>query len=520
MKSVGGGGHGRQVQDASFYIGMLRTKIGDVTKEIDKIKDDMQQMTKDASQYTQLERKYESLLKEVRNLEGNLADYNLAMDKLRTSTDPEEVINYQRQLQMRNRNEAGEIDKVFIVKQQQEKRILDLEAQVQEVHQKAEEKIKMLDSAKLKHYDNLIQQSQNLQQEGNQKEQLMEQLRHKIHELEAIVRGSGMRDEYNMEERNCIRLDKQLKQLENDMEIATMDPKEAHAKLLSKVKEDQRKTTELDGRLNDISEEIHKLKRQQKELHSDIHDKDKSNSSNNDKQKYELLFQRDAEMTKFLENFDTSKNEVMGDQKRTKETIVALLSHISSGIGTTDVLPSQERLEEMKDEVSFKTKQLETSQQTMSRLQEQRVKRMQEMDKINTLDEKIGIELGQLNEKMAKMKADMGQFDDIEGLRGRASLTKDELEKLREKYVSRKGHIKQQVGALSALVESENKAQKVNETAKALNSLEQKLRHYEQNIFSLREFIATKGKETDFESLKETCGQLVSQLNETAIESN
>jgi len=154
-------------------------------------------------------------------------------------------------------------------------------------------------------------------------------------------------------------------------------------------------------------------------------------------------------MTQFLEKFEQNKIDVMEDQKRTKETIVALLSHISSGIGTTDILPSQERLEEMKDEVSFKTKQLETSQQTMSRLQEQRVKRMAEMEKINSLDEKIGIELGQLNEKMGKMKTDMGNYDDIEGLRARATFTKEELEKLREKYTSRKGAIKQQVSERS-----------------------------------------------------------------------
>ena len=192
-----------------------------------------------------------------------MADYNLAMDKLRTSTDPEEVVAYQKQLQVRNRNEAGEIDKVFITKQQQEKNITDLEAQISDVHRKAEEKIKRLDSAKLKNYEDLIRSSQNLQNEEE-----MEQLRHKTHELEAIVRGSGMRDEYNREERTVIRLSKQVserematdemanyqkltlsifnssaqfKKLADDMDIANMEPKEAHAMLLAKVTEDQRK---------------------------------------------------------------------------------------------------------------------------------------------------------------------------------------------------------------------------------------------------------------------------------------
>lgn len=38
------------------------------------------------------ERKYETLIREVRNLEGELADQNLALDKQRTGTRVEDVL--------------------------------------------------------------------------------------------------------------------------------------------------------------------------------------------------------------------------------------------------------------------------------------------------------------------------------------------------------------------------------------------------------------------------------------------
>jgi hypothetical protein len=50
-------------------------------------------------------------------------------------------------------------------------------------------------------------------------------MRQKIHELEAVIRGSGVRDEYNAEERRAGALKKILKQLEEETEIAQMDPK-------------------------------------------------------------------------------------------------------------------------------------------------------------------------------------------------------------------------------------------------------------------------------------------------------
>lgn len=147
-----------------------------------------------------------------------------------------------------------------------------------------------------------------------------------------------------------------------------------------------------------------------------------------------------------------------------------------------------------------------------------RVKRIEELNQIKALDDKIGVELSQLKEKMASMRDEMRGFEDIEGLRSRATFTKDELEKLREKYITRRGAIKQQVAALSAQVDSNKKALSMNETNKNLTSLEQKLRHYEQNIFSLREYIETKGRETDFESLKTDVFKMVKNLNDKAVE--
>lgn len=76
------GGTGRLVEDASYYIGILRKRINDVNTETRRLKSVIDSNSKESSQYTQLERRYESLLKNKETLEGQLADYNLAMDKV------------------------------------------------------------------------------------------------------------------------------------------------------------------------------------------------------------------------------------------------------------------------------------------------------------------------------------------------------------------------------------------------------------------------------------------------------
>lgn len=77
-----GSGTGRIVTDAAYYIGLLRKKIGDTSTETIKLRTEIDQSSRDSTQYVQLERKYEGLIKNKELLEGQLADYNLALDKV------------------------------------------------------------------------------------------------------------------------------------------------------------------------------------------------------------------------------------------------------------------------------------------------------------------------------------------------------------------------------------------------------------------------------------------------------
>lgn len=63
-------------------VGLLRKRVADISTEMSKLNTEIETNSKDSSQYTQLERKYETLLRSKETLEGQLADYNLALDKV------------------------------------------------------------------------------------------------------------------------------------------------------------------------------------------------------------------------------------------------------------------------------------------------------------------------------------------------------------------------------------------------------------------------------------------------------
>ncbi|KAG5180491.1 intraflagellar transport protein 74 [Tribonema minus] len=382
MRTSQGAGPGRLVQDGSFFLGQLRQKIMDIQRELAKLKAEGEQHTKDSSQYGGLERTYETLLAEVKNLEGTLADHNLAMDKARTTADPGEVVAYLSELEDRNRRNARELDNVFLSKQERERAVADVEQAIAQVHREMEGRVNAMDPQKLEEYRGLVQRSQQLEAEvaSVQAETDAMTARIKEHEARMGPKGGSYRQEYKDVEREVGRLRRQRDALAADIELASMEPKAAREKLLAKVKADQDRSKDLDRRSADTASEMEKMRAAVAEAEADAR-AGRSGAGEIDPSKVEVLQRRDAEMSEFIDRFDATRAGVLQEQSRAQEAIVALLAHISSGLEAQHTIPEQ-------------------AQVTMRRLQGEKEKRLAEMAKIDTLDEKIPVELKSLRDKV------------------------------------------------------------------------------------------------------------------------
>lgn len=86
----------RKIQDKSYFETLLKTRISEITNELAKMNDQIGEINTNMTKYGALNKDYEVLSKEVQDLEGELADYNLAGDKYRSNMraeDIEEVYN-------------------------------------------------------------------------------------------------------------------------------------------------------------------------------------------------------------------------------------------------------------------------------------------------------------------------------------------------------------------------------------------------------------------------------------------
>ena len=73
------------------------------------------------------------MIKEVRLLEGELADYNLALDKHRSDTKPEDIMAILYHIQNQNEKQKRELDEVFVERKQMEEQLGDLEENISQI---------------------------------------------------------------------------------------------------------------------------------------------------------------------------------------------------------------------------------------------------------------------------------------------------------------------------------------------------------------------------------------------------
>lgn len=182
---LGTAGPNRQVQDVSYYTGsplalhascvrlmrvprrpgMLQRKCEEIVNEMERLNKEAEQMDADQVAHAAYEKRYEELVQSVRELEGTLADHNLALDKARSGSDLNEQQRYcdmvrvrcvpapfpdprtgltATSTQERNADLAQEADQVFRERQRREEAIESLQKQAESMRRQEQDRMASL----------------------------------------------------------------------------------------------------------------------------------------------------------------------------------------------------------------------------------------------------------------------------------------------------------------------------------------------------------------------------------------
>ncbi|XP_023806075.1 intraflagellar transport protein 74 homolog isoform X2 [Oryzias latipes] len=505
----------RQVLDKSYYLGLLRSKINELTTETSKLHKEIDNYNQENSVYLCYEKRAEDLAAEIKDLQGQLADHNMLVDKLNTNTEMEEIISDYSILKAQNDSEAQSIDNIFTERREREEQIKAIEEEIKKERQIADRVVQSMPTAKQEKYFSMAATNEQLLQELTVLQEKQDNLLTRVEDYEEELSHSQIKQE-------VVRLHEMLSVMETKRDAmeeeqkSMCSPKEEREKLFQQVKEDNQEIASMERQLAEIRErtrqtveEIQHLEQNSEAVQGEC------------QQKFKELKRKEEEINQFIESFDEAKAEELQKQRQTQESIILLLEHCSRNtlrLRQVDAVTASE-LKNMQEVLVSKETDVVQSESTARGLTAESRRLQQDLEKVQQLDGKITSELSGLQEQVSSMESELHTYRDLDALK----LTGEDRKK---KLLEERALLSQRRDSFTQLLEEINSKYKdlktklqENETHTQLANLEKKWQHLEKNNFVMKEFIASKTRESDFALVAKNVSQQLADYNSMLIKS-
>ncbi|XP_011812505.1 PREDICTED: intraflagellar transport protein 74 homolog isoform X2 [Colobus angolensis palliatus] len=259
----------RQILDKSYYLGLLRSKISELTTEVNKLQKEIEMYNQENSVYLSYEKRAETLAAEIKEFQGQLADYNMLVDKLNTNTEMEEVMNDYNMLKAQNDRETQSMDVIFTERQAKEKQMRSVEEEIEQEKQAADDIIKNMSLENQVKYLEMKATNEKLLQELDTLQQQLDSQNMKKESMEAEIAHSQVKQEAVLLHEKLYELESHRDQMiAEDKSIGS--PMEERQKLLKQVKDDNQEIASMERQLTDIKEKINQFNEEIRQLDMDL----------------------------------------------------------------------------------------------------------------------------------------------------------------------------------------------------------------------------------------------------------
>uniref|UniRef100_A0ACB8ERV8 Uncharacterized protein n=1 Tax=Sphaerodactylus townsendi TaxID=933632 RepID=A0ACB8ERV8_9SAUR len=395
-----------------------------------------------------------------------------------------------------------------------EKLIQAVEDDIQQEKQAAEDIIKNMTEENQAKYMEMRVANENFLQELYALQQEMDAVNVKEQALEAEIAHSQVKQE-------ALQLYEKLHRLEEhrDQMIAEDksmgSPQEERERLLKQVKEDNQEIASMERQLTDIKEKISHLNEGIRQLDMDLEEHQGEKNL-----KYKELKKREESMDNFLESFEDSRNQELERKAQIEANIVALLEHSSRNVNCMKQISSvtNQELKIMQEDLTFKSSEMQKSQSTAKNLGTDSQRLQMDLQKMELLEGKMTDEQVTLKEKIEQMTKDLELYNNLPALKAAGEEKKKRLQEEKRTLTKCKDAFKKTIERLNTEYEDLKVQLQENETHAQLTNLEKKWQHHEQNNFVMKEFIATKSQESDYQPIVKNVTKQIAEYNKTLIE--
>ncbi|XP_054263488.1 intraflagellar transport protein 74 homolog [Macrosteles quadrilineatus] len=493
----------RQVQDKRYFESLLHLKTRELANEVTRLRRQIESDSRDQATYLVYDKRVKEMAAELTDLQGQLSDYNLLVDKINTGTERGEIVAETRELAAANQTEAAALEAVFTDRTRRQTQVHQLEQEIQQERQVAEKLVAGMTGEMLEQYQSLRQDNERLTHQ-------MELLQGQLDALTAS--RTGLQDQISLSsvKQEAVRLYVTLAELESrrdtllEEERNRLSPAEERDRLLSRVRQDNAEIASMERASAELKEQI-----RQAELNLQQVNEELTESQSERHSKYLELRKREETMEEFLATWEATKEAEAARLEELEGDVVATLAAISRRLAS---LPSPADYLALEQDLA-------SGSRTLDSLTADHAQLALYLNKVEVMEDKVKAQLAALTENLQRMQDEMVRLADLDGLRARAEARRLELNEERDTLLESRGSTIQALHAAREKQTSLEKQLADNETHTQLNNMERKLATLEQNNFSMREFIASRSAESDYEGVRGNVLGLVKDLNLSLRES-
>lgn len=512
ISGAGGQKIERKIQDKSYFLTLLQTRLNNIQNEIIKMNDEIGKINSDMTQYGNLNKQYEILSKEVQDLEGELADYNLAGDKHRSGMRAEDIEEVYNRIKLYNKKKMDESDNLFLDKAKIMEQLQQIEQENNRVLQGIEQRLLDLDPDQKNEYESIREENQNYVLQIYQLREEMADLNAQLVEGENMLRNNPNKMEAHKLKDSINLLKRKKEELELQTNESGLSIDELKQRLMAKAKEQTMEKNNIDKKIPDTRKLIEANKKAIIEIEKEM----KSQQSSDNTKAVDSIAEKDKEISAFIENHENIKRAHYKEIRAKEEVVLVLLHNIAEKInlgekpleGGTGI---KERIKEKKD-------MIEKSENTLEEAKAKYEELVIKLDRLDKLDETLKKDIDNYKEKLLRINNDISnKFDKVEEQKDFLKRDAERKKKLLIILNQNKENYNKLLTSLTLKNRTKNTQLEDNDIYKRLHELEVKMQQNENTIYSLQSYIDSKANENQYGNLLKECMDLQQKINDELL---
>ncbi|WKY08113.1 hypothetical protein Q1695_007534 [Nippostrongylus brasiliensis] len=500
-----GTGSTRQVHDKSYFMGLLRSKINQITTETAHLEDVYQKGLRDRMELEAYEQRAKSSAMEVKELQRKLFNYNLLIDRMHTNHEVGDLeIEAKRAKESADELEAT-VQEIFHERQVREREIEDLMAEIDEQKRLNQAMLTGMDPTLRDTYEQLKMDSEELAEQVEQAQQELARLDERKEQLELELVNSPTKKKAM-----------ELKQLLMELEakevalVAERDAKETpeqkKQKLIDEIKKNNEDIATIEKQIEKTNELINTAHEEIREFDSTADNKLAKNN-----EKYRDLLVKEREYDDFLNSFDEQKQKLLVEVDEHSESVVELLQKISANI----------------EELSFTelnvtaidTDGILHGKASAKELQDMFVRLQDQLIAMNEQEERFNTEIEGFQQKMAELAEERKKYENLDKLAEDVEQDIKEVERSRDELEQKLPALHERRNDLESRLRRINEELESNPEYAEIKSLQRELEMLEEQATRLQAEAEAIERETNYEPIKAEVRRLRALYNERLIAS-